>query len=177
MQAGIFDMQKNTSEVTHRKNGEPSYQHNGEQSMFSYWCNVLPYICELCFMVRNGTITSMCCAGSYLVRDIPSHIFDPKSFLDPRSSHSICFGQVHFRQKGSDKNHTNLSPCRLGVLSGFVFTFDQICSEEYVIIGSMVRTHVSHGFGVYSCDLGVSKGMVSTTNTKIRINELLIKGQ
>jgi len=101
---------------------------------------------------------------------------NPKLLLDLKSSHDClncnCFVQCHFRQKGIDKNLTSLSPCRLGVLSGFVFTSDQVHPEDSVVIGSVVRTHISHGFGVYSHVFGVSKGMVWTTNTKIRIKPL-----
>ena len=33
-------------------------------------------------------------------------------------------GQCHFRQKGSDKNHTGLSPPRITVIRDFVFNSD-----------------------------------------------------
>jgi len=38
----------------------------------------------------------------------------------------------------------------LSVIYGFVFIYDQICFGEYLAIGSMVGTNISHGFGVYS---------------------------
>jgi len=41
------------------------------------------------------------------------------------------------------------------VLHGFVFTYDQVCPEDYEVIGSMDKTHKSHGFGVYSHVFGV----------------------
>jgi len=54
-----------------------------------------------------------------------------------------------------DKNHTSLVPHRIGVICGFVFTSDQICSGEYLVIGSVVGTCFSHRFGVYSPVFGV----------------------
>jgi len=64
------------------------------------------------------------------------------------------------------------------VLSGFVFTSDQVYHGDYLDIGSMVRDYISHGFGVYSHVFGgVSKAVVWTTNTKVRIRELWIEGQ
>ncbi len=39
---------------------------------------------------------------------------------------SSCPGQCHFRQKGSDKNHTGLSPHRLSEICSFVFTSHQV---------------------------------------------------
>jgi len=66
-----------------------------------------------------------------------------------------CFGQLPFRQKGSDKNHTSLGPHKIGVICGFVFMSDQVCSQGSLVIGSMVGTYFSHGFGVYSCLFGV----------------------
>jgi len=53
-------------------------------------------------------------------------------------------GQLPFRQKGSDKNHTGLSPHGISVISGFVFMSDQDCSEDYLVIGPMVGTYCSH---------------------------------
>ncbi len=41
-----------------------------------------------------------------------------------------------------DRNHTSLSPCRLSMVSGLVFTSDQVCPEKYVVI--------YHKFSVYS---------------------------
>jgi len=41
------------------------------------------------------------------------------------------------------------------VACGFVFTSDQICSEAFLIIGSMVGTYFSDRFGVYLCVFGV----------------------
>ncbi len=104
-------------------------------------------------MVRNANsclVTSKCCECPSFVRNIPSEmLLDPKLFLDPkicsdyRPSHHGCLdginsGQCHFRQKRSEKNYTSFSPCRLGVLSGFVFTSDHVCPEDSVIMGSMV---------------------------------------
>jgi len=54
-----------------------------------------------------------------------------------------------------DKNHTRMSPCRLSVLQGFVFTSDQVCPEDSVVNASIARSHISHGFGVYSHVFGV----------------------
>jgi len=54
-----------------------------------------------------------------------------------------------------DKNHTSLGPHRISVICGFVFTSDQICSEDYLANGSMVGTYFSHVFGVNSCVFGV----------------------
>jgi len=93
----------------------------------------LSYLCELCFNgqnARDSIITSKCCVVS-LVRNICSQMLldDPKLFLDLKSSHDcldvINFGQLHFRQKGSDKNHTSLGSHRITVICGFVFTSDQ----------------------------------------------------
>ncbi len=50
------------------------------------------------------------------------------------------FGQCHFRQKESDKNHISLSPCRLSEIQGFVLTSDQVHPEDSVVIGSVVMT-------------------------------------
>ena len=66
-----------------------------------------------------------------------------------------CFGQLPFRQKGSDKNHTSLGPHKIGVIHGFVFMSDQICSEDYLVTGPMVGAYFSHGFGLYSRLFGV----------------------
>jgi len=43
-----------------------------------------------------------------------------------------------------DKNHTSLSSHSVNY--GVVFTNNQICSEEYLAIGSMIGTSISHGF-------------------------------
>jgi len=66
-----------------------------------------------------------------------------------------CFGQLCFRQKGSDKNHTSLGPCRLSAIYGFAFTSDQVCPEESLDIGLIFGTCLSHGFGIYSHVFGV----------------------
>jgi len=66
-----------------------------------------------------------------------------------------CVGQLPFRQKGSDKNHTGLSPHGITVISGFVFMSDQDCPEDYLVTGSVIGTYFSHGFGLYSCIFGV----------------------
>ncbi len=56
----------------------------------------------------------------------------------------------------TDIFYTSLSlhePC---VSSGFVFTSDQICSQESLVIRSMmVGMNFSHGFGLYSCVFGM----------------------
>jgi len=41
------------------------------------------------------------------------------------------------------------------VICYFVFTSDQICSEDYLATGSMVGTYVSLGFIVHSQEFGV----------------------
>ncbi len=41
------------------------------------------------------------------------------------------------------------------MIYGFVFTSDQICSEDYLATGSMVGTYFSNGFGVYAQIFGV----------------------
>jgi len=112
--SGTFERQKkNPREVSYWQDGDQSYWHHGEQSMMCF----LPYLCELCFMIRKANdsmITSKCCAGTSVVRKIPLQMLldDPKSFLDLKSSKDylnvINFGQLHFRQNGSDKNHTSL---------------------------------------------------------------------
>ena len=132
--------------------------------MIYHWCNILSYICILCFMVRNANdsiISPKCCTGISVVRKIPSQMLldDPKLLLDLKSYHDcldvINFVQLHFRQKGSDKNHTSLGSYRISMICGFVFTSDQICSQDYLATGSMAGTHFSHGFGVYSHVFGV----------------------
>ncbi len=113
-------------------------------------CYVLSYLCELCFMVRNANdsiITSTCCTGISFVSKISISsqmlLDDSKLFLDLKLSHDsldvINFG--HFRQKGSDKNYTSLGSHRICLIYGFVFTSGQICSEDYLVIGSMVGTY------------------------------------
>jgi len=64
-------------------------------------------------------------------------------------------GWYCFRQKGSDKNHTGLSPLGISEIHGFVFTFNHVCSGGSMIIGSRIGTYCSHGFGVYSCIFGI----------------------
>ncbi len=64
-------------------------------------------------------------------------------------------GQCHFRQKGSDKHHTGLSPLGICEICGFVFTSNQVCPEDSTIIGLVVGTYFSHGFGVYLCIFGM----------------------
>ncbi len=66
-----------------------------------------------------------------------------------------CFGQLPFRQKGSDNFYTDLSPHEPCVSSGFVCTSDQVCSQGSVVTRSMVGMYFSHGFGLYSCLFGV----------------------
>jgi len=67
---------------------------------------------------------------------------------------SGCPGQCHFRQKESDKNHTGLSPLRICEICSFVFTSDQVCPGGSMIIGLMIGTYFSHGFGTHSCIFG-----------------------
>ena len=58
--------------------------------------------------------------------------------------------------QSGDNNHTSLGPHKIGVVvCGFVFMSDQICSEDYLVTGSIIRTYFSHGFGVFSCIFGV----------------------
>jgi len=52
--SGAFEMKKNSSEVPYWQKGEQSYWHNGEQSKIYYSYQVLSYLCELCFMIRNA---------------------------------------------------------------------------------------------------------------------------
>jgi len=88
-----------------------------------------------------------------------------------------------------------MSPCRLSMLSGFVFTSGQVCPEESVVIGPMVRSHISPGLGVYSHVFGVfprvwygpqiprsessncSVQIKIWSKVKIRIKELFTGGQ
>ncbi len=63
-------------------------------------------------------------------------------------------GQCHFRQKGSDKNHTGLSPFGISEIRGFVFTSNHVCSEGSMIIGLRFGTYFSHGIGVCLCIFG-----------------------
>jgi len=75
-------------------------------------------------------------------------------------------GWSHFRQKGSDKNHTGLSPHGISVIHGFVLTSDQVHPEGSTIIGSRIGTYFSHGFCIYSHIFGVirlSSGFLNTT--------------
>ena len=79
------------------------------------------------------------------------------------SGHS---GQYCFRQQGSDKNHTGLTPHGITVIHGFVLTSDQVRHQGTTIIGSRIGTYFSHGFGVYSHIFGAirsSSGSPSTT--------------
>jgi len=43
-----------------------------------------------------------------------------------------------------------MSPSRLSVLQGFIFTSDQVLPKNSMVIGSVATTNISHGFGVYS---------------------------
>jgi len=40
-----------------------------------------------------------------------------------------------------DKNHTGLSPHGISVISGFVFMSDQVCSQGYLVTGSIIWTY------------------------------------
>ena len=65
------------------------------------------------------------------------------------------FGQLPFRQTGTDNFYTGLSPHEPCVSSVFVFTSDQVCSQGSLVTRSMVGMYFSHGFGLYSCLFGV----------------------
>ena len=65
-----------------------------------------------------------------------------------------------FRQKGSDKNHTGLSPCGITVICGFVLTSDQVHHQGTMIIGSRIGAYFSHGFGDIHVYLGLSDQVV-----------------
>ncbi len=67
----------------------------------------------------------------------------------------VCSIPCNGLSKVSDKNHMGLGPHKTGVISGFVFSSDQVCSQDYLVTGSMVGTYFSHGFGLYSCLFGV----------------------
>jgi len=75
------------------------------------------------------------------------------------------YGQCHFRQKGSDKNHTGLSPCGITVIRGFVLTSDQVHHQGTMIIGSRIGTYFSHGFGVYSHVFGAIRSSSDSPST------------
>ncbi len=70
-----------------------------------------------------------------------------------------------FRQKGSDKNHTCLSPLGICEICGFVFTSDQVYPEGSMIIGSRIGTYFSLRFGVYSCIFGMLCGTYVDSST------------
>jgi len=36
------------------------------------------------------------------------------------------------------------------MICGFVFTTNQVSSEDYLVTGAMVRAKFSHGFGVFN---------------------------
>jgi len=61
-----------------------------------------------------------------------------------------------------DNFYTGLSPRQPCVSSGLFFSYDQDCSDDYLVTGPMVGTNFSHGFAVYSCIFGqgVSKSAV-----------------
>jgi len=67
VQSDTVETRKNSSEVPYWQNGEKSYWHNEEQSMICYLFQILSYICELCFMVRNANFqmlySYLCCQG------------------------------------------------------------------------------------------------------------------
>ena len=87
----------------------------------------------------------------YFLRDASdTHVTDV-------SSH---YGQCCFRQKGSDRNHTGLSPHGISEICGFVLTSDQVHPSGFMIIGSRNGTYFSHGFGVYSLVFGLSNQVV-----------------
>jgi len=65
------------------------------------------------------------------------------------------FEQTESSANPNDNNHTSLGPHGISVMYGFVFASDRICSEEYLVFGSIVGTNISHGFGVYSQLFGV----------------------
>ena len=65
-------------------------------------------------------------------------------------------GQSHFRQKGSDKNHTGLSPHGITVIRGFVLTSDQVHPQGSVIIGSRIGTYFSQVLVYIHVYLGLS---------------------
>ena len=77
----------------------------------------------------------------------------------PCNASDMCIvgdtGRSCFRQKGSDKNHTGLSPLRICEIRGFVFTSNHVCPGRSMIIGLRIGTYFSHGFGVYSCIFGM----------------------
>jgi len=112
------------------------------------------------FHDQKCIITSKCCAGISVVREIPSQMLhnDPKLFLDLKSSQDcfyvINFGQLHFRKKGSDKNDASLGLHRIHMICGFVFTSDQICSAGFLVIGSIVGAYFSHGLVYIHAYLG-----------------------
>jgi len=86
---------------------------------------------------------------------------------------SGCSGQCCFRQKGSDKNHTGLSPHGISVICGFVLTSDQVHSEGSMIIGLIVGTYFSHVFSTYSHVFGViqvSSAFPSTTRDTLCVD-------
>ena len=92
----------------------------------------------------------------YFLRDASTiHVVDA-------SGHS---GQCHFRQKGSDKNHTGLSPRGITVICGFVLTSDQVHPQGSMIIGLRIGTYFSHGFSVYSRVFGAIRLISDSPNT------------
>jgi len=54
----------------------------------------------------------------------------------------------------SDKHHTGLSPLRISEIHSFVFTSDQVYPKGSLVIGLMVETYFSHGFGDYLSKMG-----------------------
>jgi len=92
----------------------------------------------------------------YFLRDASDiHVVDMSGFS----------GQSHFRQKGSDKNHTGLSPLGITVIRGFVLTSDQVRHQGTTIIGLRIGTYFSHGFSVYSCVFGAIRSSSDSPST------------
>jgi len=65
------------------------------------------------------------------------------------------FGQLNFRQKGSDNFYTGLGPCGLSVKSGFVLMSFPNDHQGYLTIGCLAETNVNGVFGAYFPGFGV----------------------
>jgi len=76
---------------------------------FMRFLNSLPTTCNVMINNREQSLT-------YYLCNVFNMCIGSNSYL----------GQLHFRQKGSDKNHTGLSPHGISVIYGFVFTCDQL---------------------------------------------------
>lgn len=66
-----------------------------------------------------------------------------------------CFGQLNFRQKGSDNFYTGLGPCGLSVKSGFVLMSFSNDHQECLTIGYLAETNIYGVFGAYFHGIGV----------------------